>query len=147
MNSPSSYGEVFAYMVAIPGLLFAIGMAALAGGTVGSWVIAGALFGLFIALFGAKKLVGETCVIRRSDSDKDAFVSRLNVTCLQFGYEPDKRVDDFLTYGPNEKSSYAIGPIKLAPARFLRLGVQLEPGQATFVGPRSLLARLREKLA
>jgi hypothetical protein len=145
MNSPSSYGEVFAYMVAIPGLVFAIGMAALAGGTVGSWAIGGALFGLFIALVGAKKLAGETSVVKCSD--KDAFVSRLNVTCLQFGYELDKRVDDLLTYGPNEKSSYAIGPIKLAPARFLRLGVQIEPGQATFVGPRSLLVRLREKLS
>jgi hypothetical protein len=145
MNSPSSSTEVFAYLVAIPGLLFAIGMAALIGGTAASWAIVGALFGLFAALVGTKKLTGETCVIECSD--KDTFVSRLNVACVQYGYEPDKRVDDFLVFEPNEKSSYTIGPIKLAPARFLRLGVQLEPGQATFVGPRALLARLRERLS
>jgi hypothetical protein len=143
--TPSSYSNVFAYLTAIPGLVFAIGMAALTQESVGVWIVAGALFGLLSAAIGTPRLVGETTVI--PFSDRDEFVARLNVAGAQSGYEPDTTAHDFLTYAPNEKSTYSIGPVKLAPAGFLRLGVQLEAGQATLVGPRSLLTKLKQRLS
>jgi hypothetical protein len=142
--APSSYSNVFAYLAAIPGLIFAIGMAALTKESIGVWIVAGALFGLVIAAIGTPRLVGDSTVI--PFSNRDEFVANLNVAGAQSGYEPDATVNDFLTYAPNEKSTYSIGPVKLAPAGFLRLGVQLESGQATLVGPKSLLTQLKQRL-
>lgn len=143
--NPAHSGNVFAYLTAIPGLAWAMGMAVLIGGSPGSWVVFGAIFGLIIAAIGTPKLTGDTRVVPYSD--KDQFVANLNVACAQSGYEPNPSVNDFLAFGPNEKSSFTIGPIKMAPASFLRLGVQLEPNQAKLVGPRVLVTRLQQQLS
>lgn len=136
--TPKSRTEVFIYLASVSGLAWALGMATILQESPESWIIAGALFGLVMAAIGTPRIVGDTRTVPYA-GDKEAFVARLNVACAQIGYEPSRRTGDFLTYKATGDSSFSVGPIKLAPASYLALGVQLAAQAATIVGPHKRL--------
>jgi hypothetical protein len=97
-----------------------------------------------MALFGAPKLVGETRQLQYQD--KEQFVANLNIATSQIGYRLAS-TDDFLAFDATEQSSYSIGPIKVAPASWIAMNVQLAGGTATLVGPRYALDEITKRLS
>lgn len=91
---PKSRTDVFLYIAFVTGLAWAIGMAALVGGSPASWIGFGAVFGVLMALVGTPRLVGDTRVVNYT-GDKESFVAQLNVACNQMGYEPSGRNERF----------------------------------------------------
>jgi len=142
--TPKTYGEVFLYIAAITGLPWALGMAAILQESPATWIVAGFIFGMLMALFATPKLVGETGVLEYTD--KEQFVGALNVASSQIGYQLKTRVGDFLTYEVTQGSSFTLGLIKVAPASYLTLGAQLTGGRATLVGPRKAIMDLGQRL-
>ncbi len=142
--TPKSYADVFIYIAAITGLAFASGWAVLNGGTVGGSIGIGAVFGIAMAVFGTPKLVGDTQQVPVTDAT--AFVPRLNIACAQMGYQPEPPVGNFLQFNPTSESSFSIGFVKIAPASYLKLGVQVEGANATIIGPHAAVTDLRQRL-
>lgn len=143
--APKSRSDVFVYLAAVTGLPFALGMAAILQESLTFWAPGGAVFGIAMAAIGTPKLVGDTQTV--SFSDRERFVERLNVACSQIGYHLTSSVEGYLRYDATGDSSFSIGPIKIAPASYLTLGVQIGSGTATLVGPHqsveSVVTRLR----
>jgi len=143
--TPKSRTDVFIYLTVVTGLPFALAMAAILKEDLTGWIIGGALFGLAMATFGTPRLVGDTRMVRFA-GDKEAMVGRINVACAQLGYEPNGRTGDFLGYKAGGDSSFSIGPIKMAPASYLGIGVQLAQDVATIVGPHKPVLELELRL-
>lgn len=143
--APKTRTEVFVYIASVTGLAWALGMAAILQESPGSWIVAGAVFGLLMAAIGTPRLVGDTRTLAYT-GDKEGFVGRVNVGASQIGYEPSGRVGDFLSYKASGDSSFSFGPIKLAPASYLALGVQLAENVVTIVGPHKTALDLEERL-
>jgi hypothetical protein len=95
---------------------------------------AGLLFGLFFGLAMAFFLKGETVTVEFTD--RQAFVSRLNVATAQLGYNPATKADDFFTYKPSLQAGLAAG----------RIAVQLHEGRAVVVGPKMYVEKLLKRL-
>lgn len=137
--------EVFVYIASVAGLAWALGMAAVLQESPASWIVAGAVFGLLMAAIGTPRLVGDTRTLAYT-GEKEDFVARVNVACSQIGYRPSGRTGDFLSYEATNDSSFSIGPIKLAPASYLALGVQLKENEAMIVGPHKAAVDLEGRL-
>jgi hypothetical protein len=143
--NPKSRAEVFTYIALVAGLAWALAWAAILQEPVTSSIIPGVLFGLFMAVYGTPKLVGETQSVTYA-GEKEAFRGSVNVALTQLGYTPSAQTGDFTNYKATGESSLSIGPIKLAPASFLAIGVQLGEGTATIVGPRKVVLALGRRL-
>jgi hypothetical protein len=143
--TPKSKSDVFVYLAAVTGLPFGLGMAAILQESLEFWAPGGAVFGVAMAAFGTPKLVGDTQAVQFTDRAR--FIERLNVACSQIGYHLTSSVESYLRYDAGGDSSFSIGPIKIAPASYLTLGVQVGADSATLVGPHqsveSVVARLR----
>jgi hypothetical protein len=137
--------EVFVYIASVTGLAWALGMAAVLQESPASWIVAGAVFGLLMAAIGTPRLVGDTRTLAYTGNKED-FVGHVNVACSQIGYQPSGRTGDFLSYKATNDSSFSIGPIKLAPASYLALGVQVGENEATIVGPHKAAVDLEGRL-
>jgi hypothetical protein len=144
--NPKSSADVFVYLWAVTGLPWALAMAAILQESIQYWIVAGALFGLVMAAFGTPKLKGETVSVGYAD-EKEQFVGRVNVACAEIGYEPGSRTGDYLSYKATGDSSFSIGPIKIAPASYLGVGVQVGAGTATIVGPHDTVLKVQQRLS
>lgn len=143
--TPKSRTDVFVYLASVCGLAWALGMAAILQESPGSWIVFGAVFGLLMAAVGTPRLVGDTRTLPFA-GDKEGFIARLNIAASQLGYEPSAQVGDFLSYKATGDSSFSFGPIKIAPASYLALGVQLANNVATIVGPHKAAVDLEARL-
>jgi len=96
---------------------------------------AGMFFGLFFGITMAFFLRGATATV--FVSDRNAFVSRLNVATSQLGYNPATQTEDFFTYKPSFQAGLAAG----------RISVQLFERRAVIVGPKMYVKKLLRRLA
>lgn len=145
LMTPKSRIDVFIYLAVVTGLPFALAMAALLKEDLTGWIVTGALFGLVMAAFGTPRLVGDTRTVP-FQAEKEAMIGRINIACAQLGYEPNGRTGDFLSYKAGGDSAFSIGPIKIAPASYLAIAVQVERNMATIVGPQKPVVELERRL-
>lgn len=142
--APKSQADVFVYLWAITGLPFGLAFAGILQEPLTFWVPVGAVFGLIMAAIGTPKLVGDTQTV--AFTDRARFVERSNVAFSQIGYHLTSSVESYLRYDAGGDSSFSIGPIKIAPASYLTVGVQLGDGTATLVGPHQAVEGVATRL-
>lgn len=144
--TPKSYSDVFAYLWVITGLPWGLGMAAILQEEVGFWVLSGAVFGLVMAFIGTPKLVGVTAAVPLN-LPQDAATARLNIAAAQMGYAPASQTGGLIVYDATEGSSFTLGPIKIAPASYLRMWAQFEQARVTLIGPKKAIDDVQAKLS
>jgi len=138
---PRGYFGTFVYVAVISAMMFALLLSFLFSVTshenfwdvltkVGIW--AGLLFGVLFGFVMAFFMKAETLIVPFQDAT--AFMTDLNFALARIGYHPDVQTGQFITYRPSFQAGILSGIIS----------VQINPNNATIVGPSMHIKKLKK---